>query len=87
MRRFQYLKIIGVKWKYEIIALEIVNGLNDILHNIQKMDEYEITKKISKLQIKSVMREIIYGVCPRKKRMSRSISFLTELASKVLFLR
>ena len=71
MRRFQYLKIIGVKWKYEIIALEIVNGLNDILHNIQKMDEYEITKKISKLQIKSVMREIIYGVCPRKKRMPR----------------
>ena len=71
MRRFQYLKIIGVKWKYEIIALEIVNGLNDILHNIQKMDEYEITKKISKLQIKSVMREIIYGVCPRKKRIAR----------------
>ena len=62
MRRFQYLKIIGVKWKYEIIALEIVNGLNDILHNI---------KKISKLQIKSVMREIIYGVCPRKKRIAR----------------
>ena len=71
MRRFQYLKIIGVKWKYEIIALEIVNGLNDILHNIQKMYEYEITKKISKLQIKSVMREIIYGVCPRKKRIAR----------------
>ena len=87
LRRFLYLKIIGVKWKYEIIALEIINGLNDILNTVQKMAKYEITKKVCEIADKiSNERDNIWGLSKEEKDSQILISFLTELARKALFL-
>ena len=67
-------QITGIQSKYEIIiiALEIVSDLIDIFNSVRRWLSLRSLRRFAKLQIKSVMREIMYGVCPRKKRMARS---------------
>ena len=83
-------QITGIQSKYEIIIkeLEIVSGLIDIFSSVQNMAKFEITKKVCEIADKiSDERDNVWGLSKEEKDGQILISFLTELASKALFLR